>query len=53
MDEDTYQYFKMVIKKDLKDLTDEEKGFLKARRSYLSKAETEKFSELLKLNHKK
>jgi hypothetical protein len=48
MNEYTQKKFDLITAKDLEDLSDGEKAFVKARRSYLSKKQEEKFAKLLK-----
>ena len=48
LDTKTQEYFNNVLNKDINDLNEEEIGFLKARRVYLTEEELNKYSFLFK-----
>ena len=47
MDERTKEYFNKIVEMDINDLTDENKTFIRARRSYLTDAQEKKFEKIL------
>lgn len=50
MDKQTQEYFDSIVTKDPSDLTSEEIGFLRARRSYLDPVQREIFGKVLGLS---
>ena len=47
MDERSQQEFDRIVEKNINDLNQEEIGFLRARRSYLKKAQLEEYKSIL------
>jgi hypothetical protein len=48
MNQEAQEVFDRIVALDLHELTDDDKAFLRARASYLSKEQSEKFTSVLK-----